>query len=476
MKCAHHPCSSYRSQDSSTIPLELFVLKERKYFSLPAFFSAGKRSLLAVIIYTFVLVGSISQVHSLSISHTSTASFKNMNAANYLRVYSNTRRCSSWNNRLATSNKRRNVFRLTRTCSIENGSETDSRTGMEFSTEQSEFSNKIESKELPKSSLNTNVDANSSHYETLFSLILPEGRCVGLKLNYDPNQPTNSISPIDPIEIQKEDNHWIKQILHPDEVQYGIDLKHDHQRVPFFIGRMAMRTALEQIKDLGIDEDTPAQAEKREDKRCKKFTNTHTTFNTVTNGHIETALPIVSKREESILKDEYGRPRVPKGFMGSISHKKTTGVAIVNTIPNDNETGGNDTLPRIGIGVDIEYRFSKGRSIAKRILTPNEIQDLGKLDGMTDEEEVMLRFSLKESVYKAMHPLICQFVGFQEAEITPRNDGSATVFLDLKSGEHHRFDEVTAHWTRVDDNGEDYFLSASIVTLREGVDECRFVE
>ncbi len=67
-------------------------------------------------------------------------------------------------------------------------------------------------------------------------------------------------------------------------------------------------------------------------------------------------------------------------------------------------------------------------------------------------------------MYKAMHPLICQFVGFQEAEIKPHEDGTATVFLNLKSGKHKRFKKVEAHWRRV--SGE-FFLTSSRVVLKD---------
>ena len=80
---------------------------------------------------------------------------------------------------------------------------------------------------------------------------------------------------------------------------------------------------------------------------------------------------------------------------------------------------------------------------------------------VTAEEEVLLRFSLKESIYKAMHPLICQYVGFMEAEVQPHPDGTATATFMLKSGVHHQFESVTAHWQRIGD----HFLSTSSVRL-----------
>ncbi len=307
-------------------------------------------------------------------------------------------------------------------------------------------------------------------YKKLFSLDVPEGKCVGLKLlNLDlaPSVPTS----LDSKQIQSNENHWLRSILHPDEIAYGSDISLNHQRITFFVGRLAMRTVLEEMKNVGIDIDSRASVQ-CEDEDIGAFTRTETT-----------SLPNVSITDQSILKDEYGRPKVPHGFIGSISHKKTTGVALACELSDsESEAQARGISPTKGIGVDIEQAsWKKGkRSIAKRVLTPSEIEDLGSLDGVSREEEVLLRFSLKESVYKAMHPLICHYVGFQEAEIKPLNDGTALVSLDLKSGQHHRFGEVTAHWRRISasdshktmeegdkNHDDDYFLSTSRVTLKE---------
>lgn len=240
----------------------------------------------------------------------------------------------------------------------------------------------------------------------------------------------------------------------------------------FYIGRLAMRTALEEMKGLGIDVDANASVE-CEDDIFRGFQNFNPNANVNGNKCTETKLPSVSTLDQSILKDEHGRPQVPNGFIGSISHKQTTGVALVSTLPKDVTTSTSSTdqsksksqsRPTVGVGVDIEQTFSRRRNIAKKILTPNELEDLGGLEGVTRDEEVLLRFSLKECVYKAMHPIICQFVGFQEAEIKPHDDGTATVLLNLKSGQHRRLNKVKAHWRRLDDGN--YFLTSSRVTAR----------
>ena len=62
-----------------------------------------------------------------------------------------------------------------------------------------------------------------------------------------------------------------------------------------------------------------------------------------------------------------------------------------------------------------------------------------------------------------MHPLISQRVSFQEAEITPHIDGTATIILNLKSGAHKKLDSLGAHWRRI---GKEFFLTSARVSLR----------
>ena len=80
-------------------------------------------------------------------------------------------------------------------------------------------------------------------YEPIFTLDLPEGKCVGLRLStlYQEAEIPTSLCRT---QIISNENHWIRQILHPEEIQYGIDLPSDTARRSFFIGRLAMRTAL----------------------------------------------------------------------------------------------------------------------------------------------------------------------------------------------------------------------------------------
>jgi 4'-phosphopantetheinyl transferase EntD len=320
-----------------------------------------------------------------------------------------------------------------------------------------EEANKLVVRESESSSKESDTEAEaavpvaSDQYETVFCLDIPEGKCVCVEMKNPYQAPTVSTS-LDSAQIESNEKHWIKQILHCEEVQYGREMPSDPNRLSFFMGRIAMRSALAIV---GSNNDNDIDVDYREYDDDDDV------------GKRSIKLPSVAKMDQSILKDEHGRPQVPIGYLGSISHKNNYGVALVteiNTGGNIQEDGTVAAPPKVGIGVDIERPFNRGRSIARKILTPNEIADLGGLSEVTSDEEVLLRFSLKESVYKAMHPLICQFVGFQEAEIKPHDDGTATVTLNLKNGMHKTFKKVEAHWRRIDG---DLFLSSSRVELKD---------
>ena len=72
--------------------------------------------------------------------------------------------------------------------------------------------------------------------------------------------------------------------------------------------------------------------------------------------------------------------------------------------------------------------------------------------------------SLKESIYKAIHPVLNQYIGFQEAEVTPHKNGTATAILNLKSGNQTQIEYITAHWEKILDN--EYFLTSATATAR----------
>ena len=138
-----------------------------------------------------------------------------------------------------------------------------------------------------------------------------------------------------------------------------------------------------------------------------------------------------------ILSNEEGAPLVPSDMIGSISHKDdiAVGVAMCNLVGK--------------IGVDIERCHNKAApALSRRLLTAKEQSNLGNIPGISAEEEVLLRFSFKESVFKAIHPFLLRPVGFTEVEVEPSADGSASITFLLKTGETFRYEAV---WLRFND-------------------------
>jgi len=70
---------------------------------------------------------------------------------------------------------------------------------------------------------------------------------------------------------------------------------------------------------------------------------------------------------------------------------------------------------------------------------------------------VILHFSLKEALYKAIDPLVGRHVAFHEASITPLPDGSASIALACPRTTGPS--PSTAFWTEV----EDHFLTTARV-------------
>ena len=257
-----------------------------------------------------------------------------------------------------------------------------------------------------------------------FDISLAEGRCVGVVNTNEkeifPVNDRNELGAKEDDAKKKENDCWVYNFFHPSEINYAIKAT-NHNRNSFWLGRLAIRIAL-------------------------NFPN------------------------YPILKDRYGRPLLKNNninsntsnIFGSISHKKDRGVALISDNINN---GDNLDFILAGVGIDLESTSRPGKmNISKRILTTKEQQSLGNLPGLSVEEEILLRFSLKEAIYKAAHPLLCQYVGFREAEVTPFADGSASCTWLLDTNADKKIAKMTAHWKTVLDG--DYFLTSASVYKR----------
>lgn len=122
-------------------------------------------------------------------------------------------------------------------------------------------------------------------------------------------------------------------------------------------------------------------------------------------------------------KNDRGAPVLPDTVMGSIAHKGdfAVGAAMLR-----------GQCLREHIGVDIEYTSLKRdkeymNRFAHRILTGREVRSLGHLDGIGVDEEVLLRFSIKEALYKSIDPELRRHVPHKEVEVQPFPCGSVEI-------------------------------------------------
>jgi enterobactin synthetase component D len=151
-----------------------------------------------------------------------------------------------------------------------------------------------------------------------------------------------------------------------------------------------------------------------------------------------------------ILNNQRGAPELPAGVTGSISHKHTLAVALAAR-----RLGG------LSVGVDLEPvptvppaptdpGWNHRPDISSRVMTPDELTALAALPASLRRHEVVLHFSLKEAIYKAINPLIGRYVSFQEACVLPHPDGSVAVTLALAQQEgpfvaEARWSEIAGH-------------------------------
>ncbi len=127
----------------------------------------------------------------------------------------------------------------------------------------------------------------------------------------------------------------------------------------------------------------------------------------------------------AVLATPRGAPALPVGLTASISHKATLAVALA--APRDGD---------FHVGVDIEEDRPGRIDIASHVLTPAEQTELAALPEPERRRQTLLRFSIKEALYKALDPYLGRFVHFTEATTAPRFDGQVTVSIDLREPSH----------------------------------------
>ena len=124
---------------------------------------------------------------------------------------------------------------------------------------------------------------------------------------------------------------------------------------------------------------------------------------------------------DAILINEDGSPNVPNAVSLSISHKKNIAVAIIGWKENGT------------LGIDIEDLLPSRMGIQNMVLTPREQESLQKLPTHRQWNDLLIRFSCKEAIYKSLYPYHPRNISFHEVGVYPNLNQSVLIRLYLKS-------------------------------------------
>jgi len=112
--------------------------------------------------------------------------------------------------------------------------------------------------------------------------------------------------------------------------------------------------------------------------------------------------------EMPVLRQGERMPQWPPGVVGAIAHAGGAAAAVTAWSP-----------PFLGLGVDLERLRPVSERLWRRILRPEEQQAAAHLPRESRAVDFMLRFSAKESIFKALYPRGGVYLGFQAATIFP---------------------------------------------------------
>ena len=133
-----------------------------------------------------------------------------------------------------------------------------------------------------------------------------------------------------------------------------------------------------------------------------------------------TAASILNIESGEILGDLRGAPKPKNEHISlSIAHKSDIAVAIV-------------AQKKYGtLGIDVESFLPERMQIQSKILREEEREAIAQLPKDQQWLATLIRFSIKESLYKALDPKQKRYISFLEASVHPFQNTNATIALHL---------------------------------------------
>ena len=132
------------------------------------------------------------------------------------------------------------------------------------------------------------------------------------------------------------------------------------------------------------------------------------------------ALKTLQQDKLGIDRDKFGAPMIanPHSTLTlSITHKSDQAIALINR------------QRHVTVGIDLEHFHPPRMGIANKVLTPTEHDRLRALPPERQWGYLLMIFSFKEAIYKALAPKWKRYIGFDEAEVEPKTDMTAKVSI-----------------------------------------------
>ncbi|WP_299496205.1 4'-phosphopantetheinyl transferase superfamily protein [uncultured Shewanella sp.] len=124
---------------------------------------------------------------------------------------------------------------------------------------------------------------------------------------------------------------------------------------------------------------------------------------------------------QDIINAEDRSPIWPKNVIGSISHSNETAACAITT---------SKSIQALGIDLEYDINLKSCEDIYKSIINSSE-ETLLRATDLPFNQAVTLAFSAKESIYKALYPLIKKFFNFDAVSINNINLEQQKLTLEL---------------------------------------------
>lgn len=161
--------------------------------------------------------------------------------------------------------------------------------------------------------------------------------------------------------------------------------------------------------DVNLFDVERATIERAVDKRRREFTTVRACA--------REALEALGVAPTPLIPGEHGAPQWPVGVVGSMTHCEGYHAAVV---------GLRSEVDSIGIDAEPDAPLPDG--VLDIISVPDDMLGMAEA-AATGVAADRLLFSAKESVYKAWFPLAQRWLGFEEATVALRIDGTFTARL-----------------------------------------------